>query len=270
MAFLRFAALFTVAVGLLLPADPFANGGTHVLEYPTPDVREAQTMIVGGVAEQWRLKWLSPPKPACGPSDESLTCPCTGFAYGESGDLALIRLRNGTEIDRLSLTPFFEDAPADKAVLERWEPDHDKDFGAAQKDDFTVAVAKRPTVQLMHLSDYDHDGQASEFYLQTEAAPCGKSVGIVVGMSRTNPRLHAFGTISHPSKPLYLHKPEWESLRDASGEVEVLDWQCRDHGSESQTTVRLGWTKDGIQGMRREFTCTPEGQAGELIHEEPL
>jgi hypothetical protein len=270
MGVFRFVALGALGIALLLPANPFPKGGSHVWEYPTPDVREEQTIIVDGVAEQWQLKWLGLPKPVCEPSDVSLTCPCQGFAYGEGGNLALIRLRNGSEIDRLLLTPFFEDAPDAKAVLQRWEPDHDKDFNAAQKDDFAVVVAKRPTVQLMHFSDYDHDGQASEFYLQTEAAPCGKSVGVAVGISRTNPRLHAFTAVSNPSKPLFLQKHEWEALRDTSGEVEVLDWRCGDHGAESQTTLRLSWSKNGIYGTRREFSCTSDGKAADLIHEQPL
>jgi len=122
----------------------------------------------------------------------------------------------------------------------------------------------------MHFADYDHDGDATEFYLQTESLPCGKSTGIVVGVSKSEPRLHVFGTSSTPSQPLYLQRQEWESLRDASGPIEVLDWACRDHASDTQTTVQLRWTAVGIEGTRRTFECTDSGNAGKLIDEDPL
>ena len=32
-------------------------------EYPTPSIREEQVVVVGEVAEVWKLKWTSPPKP---------------------------------------------------------------------------------------------------------------------------------------------------------------------------------------------------------------
>jgi hypothetical protein len=85
--------------------------------------------------------------------------------------LVLIRLLNGFEIDRLQLAPFFDEILADTgrvAVVQRWQPDYDNDSKAASEDDeFPALVAKRPPVQVMHFADYDHDGEQSEFYLQT-------------------------------------------------------------------------------------------------------
>ena len=54
-------------------------------EYPSPTIREESQVVVNSVTETWRLEWAEPPKPYCEPSEGSLTCPCTGFAYGESG-----------------------------------------------------------------------------------------------------------------------------------------------------------------------------------------
>ena len=50
-------------------------------------LREQQSVTVGGVAESWQLVWEGRPKPICGPQDVemAITCPCTGFAYGEMG-----------------------------------------------------------------------------------------------------------------------------------------------------------------------------------------
>ena len=238
-------------------------------EYPTPTIREEQKVIVDGVSETWRLQWTTVPKPYCEPSEESLTCPCMGFAYGESGDLFLVRIRSGTEIDRLHLTPFFTEQ-SDTAVVQRWPTDDKEDFKESERDDFPNFVSKRGTVQVMHFADYDHDGRASEFYIQTEALPCGKSFGVVIGLSNSNPRLHVFGTASNPNKSLYLQKREWEALRDASGPVEVLDWACRDHVAETETRLVLHWTREGVAGTRREYTCSSSGKAGRLIQEEPL
>jgi len=51
----------------------------------------------------------------------------------------------------------------------------------------------------MNFADYDHDGQATEFFLQTESLPCGKRAGIVVGLSRINEHLHGFGSFRNPN-----------------------------------------------------------------------
>jgi hypothetical protein len=233
-------------------------------EYPTATIRESHEIILNGLKEVWRLEWTSAPKPACELADTSFVCPCEGFAYGESGDLFLVRSRGGQEVDRLQVTPFFEDLPGG-AIVQKWAPD-DKDFEASQRADFETMVGKRPTVQLMRFADYDHDGVASEFYLQTEALPCGKSAGIVIGISRDNPSIHVFGTATNPNKPLVLQKREWEAVRDASGSVEIKDWDCDDHGAEMKTTLLLRWTSKGISGSRREYTC-PDHL---LIQEDPL
>ena len=71
------------------------------LEYPKPNIREEQQVVVNGVTETWRLQWKSPPHPECDASEGmamAITCPCQGFAFGESGDLDVVRLRNGSEI----------------------------------------------------------------------------------------------------------------------------------------------------------------------------
>jgi len=243
------------------------------LEYPTPEVREEQSVVVDGRAEVWRLQWVAPPKPFCEPSsDISFTCPCQGFAFGEGGELVLSRARGGVEIDRLPLAQFFEEeftSTGQIAIVQRWLPSPG-DYQHPPVEGLPDIVGKRPLIQVMHFGDYEHDGGRSEFYLQTESLPCGKSSGVVVGVSRKNPRLHAVGTASRPDKPLSLKKDEWEALRDASGPIEVLDWACGDHGSDTELTVRLHWGADGIDGTRREYTCPPGGPARHLIHEEPL
>jgi hypothetical protein len=251
-------------------AQAFAQGPkpSRSVAYPKPLVREEQTVVVNGVTETWQLQWTVPPKPYCEPSDVSLTCPCIGFAYGEIGDLYLVRIRNGSEIDRLHLTPFFKEEKG--AAIQRWPPDMDHDFDLAKRDDFDALVRKRTTVQVMQLADYDHDGMATKFYLQTEADPCGKSAGVLVGLSKANPQLHAVGTTSHPGDPLVLFQWEWDALRNSLHSVTVTDWECHDHAAETRTEVYLYWSGDTVDGVRREYTCPTGNLKSALISEKPL
>jgi len=78
-------ASYAVGAGLLfLPALGQQKSRATSSEYPTPMVREQQTVIVDGVTETWQLKWRTAPKPVCEPNELALTCPCMGFAYGEA------------------------------------------------------------------------------------------------------------------------------------------------------------------------------------------
>ena len=247
----------------LVAAAP-QRGAGWVKEYPTPLTREEAAVVVNGVEEVWALRWKAAPKPECESYVFAITCPCNGFAYGEAGDLELVRMRGRIVFDRLELASFFEEGFRSEkrvAILPRW-PRADADSDDTDVDD----VRERPAVQVMNFADYDHDGSAMEFYLTAETVSCGHTYGIVAGVSKRNPRLHVFGTASRPDKPLSLQREEWEALRDAKGPIEVMDWQCGDHGSEQETKLRISWTPAGIDGVRRHFSC-PDGK---LISEEPL
>ena len=179
-----------------------------------------------------------------------------------------MRLRNGREVDRLHLTPLYEDWGGDEAGVQRWRADYDKDFEASKLADFPALVSKRSIVQIMHFADFDHDGKATEFYLQTGAGPCGHMSGVVVGLSRSNAKLHVFGTASEPEAPLYLEGGIWEELLKATRTIDVLDSGCGDHGAETEIRLRLHWNREGIDGVRREYTCPPNPRR--LIGEKPL
>ena len=265
-------ALLLIALSVLsFGLSAFGQASPDRSEYPTPTVREEQIIVVDGQREIWRLEWKDIPNPDCGltDTDGSLNCPCIGFAYGEGGDLSLVRLRRGYEIDRLRLTPLFTEQ--DRAVVQRWLPDYNQDFRLVDRANFAVTIKKRPSVQVMHFADYDHDGRATEFYLQTEALPCGKSVGVVIGVSTNDPSLHVFGTASSPNKTLYLQQREWEAIRKArSGPVSIVDWSCGDHAADTQTELQLNWSHEGINGIRREYTCPENGGSRRLVKEAPL
>ncbi len=256
---------FLACVAACTPAMPGRS-----LEYPAPRIREEQLLTVAGRRETWRLEWRGEPRPYCPAADGfgSQTCPCYGFAYGEAGDLWLARIRDGKEIDRLDLSPFFRNGQ--NAIVPRWPPKKG-DLDDSDREDFVQRVARRPAVRVMHFADYDHDGAASEFYLQTDAVACGWTFGVVIGVSAKDPRLHAFGAASSPDRPLYLRDFQWEALRRASTEpVRVRGWTCGDHGSDTQAEVLMEWSAAGIEGTQSEYTCPPPGQPRRLLGRKPL
>jgi hypothetical protein len=270
---LLFGILFA-AVTILAGQTRTISRSTALLAAPTPIIREQRRIIVNGIPELWRLEWKSPPKPACGAEINSIstTCPCSGFAYGESGQLDLVRLVNAREIDRFELTPFFKDVPAGgrpAAIVQRWEL-QDKDGDEPDSKEFAARISLRPVVMIMQFADYNHDGMSTEFFLQTETLPCGKHAGIIIGLTRTNLKLHAFGTLLHPEKPLVMHKAEWDSLLRQPGGGQTLDWACGDHGSDTETDMELRATDGTIQGIHREYKCTEAGNRGRLISEKPF
>ena len=240
-------------------------------EYPTPSIREEQKVMVNGVSETWQLQWIGKPKPVCGIEDVpvTFTCPCMGFAYGEGGDLVLRRLQNTVEVDRLSITSLFgeEFSGVGKiAIIQRWREKAGADIEASEKDSFAGIVAKRNVVQVMNFADYVHDGHRTGFYLQTTTLPCGKNLGVVIGVTSRNPRLHSISSVANPGLRLTLRKQHWEALSRTSGAIDVIDWECGDHFADTETRLSLRMTPDGVQGMRREYTCPPNPR--KLLHEE--
>jgi hypothetical protein len=170
------------------------------------------------------------------------------------------------EVDRLHITPLFSEMTDKKAAVPRWATNKG-DFDLSQDSGFVALVRSRPIVQVMHLADYDHDGARSEFYLQTLDLPCGKSTGVVIGVSRKNARLHAFGTAQNPNRPLELQRGEWEALRDSKSPHEIIDWKCGDHMALTETRLWLRATPNGIDGAVREYACDGSER---LISEKPL
>jgi hypothetical protein len=274
--------MFRWLSGFLLLAAMVLIGKTHVRPHASaatalaaPVVREEQKVLVNGISEVWQLEWKSTPKPACGPEDGSsaISCPCSGFAYGESGQLDLVRSTSGRETERLELTPFFDKVFADQdgAIVRRWEPqEKELDEPEADAEALLKQVRARPLVTVMRFADYNHDGNSTEFFLQTGVEPCAKVSGIVVGVTPNSPQLHAFRTAAHPDKPLVMHKGEWEALLKSTGPTEVLDWPCGDHGSEIESDLVLSAANGAIHAVRREFKCTETGKRGRLLREQEL
>jgi len=200
-----------------------------------PVIREEASVTVDGVTEKWRLEWTRTPTPDCIDPATFATCPCAAFAFGEKGDLDLVRARPGAVEERLHLTPLFDGG----ARLRRW-PVTRADTG--KKPDVADLVS-RPIETVMKIGDYDHDGRATEMVLVVGSEPCGHQPGVVVGISRSNPTLHAFASNDKPGAPLVLQHPEdWEKVR-AKPAVDLVEIACGDHGADSATSLHV--TADG-------------------------
>ena len=239
-----------------------------------PIVRDEQIVSIGSTRERWQLVWRTRPTPACAPREEGWsTCPCSGFAFGEMGQLDLVRKVPGHSDETLHLSPFFAEGenPATErslqdAVLQRWpvlRTDDERHF-----DDTTIAfeqsVQKRPAVKVLKLADYDHDGRATEFMLQIGATPCSHSDDIVVGISSTQPTLHAFTSVAHPERALILERHIWNEFLHSRGRITTVEWRCGDHASEQELVVRLVASETGIDATRLVYRCTAAGKRGAL------
>lgn len=249
--------------GKYAPPKPTGKNAGAVL-------REQRVVKVNGVAEVWRLQWQSAPVSRCPPTDEDfLTCPCSGFAFGESGKLDLIRARPGQAEERLALNPLFEG----DAILPRW-PVRPKDAALLNSQEparFEQQVKNRPPVGVMELGDYDRNGQATEFPLQIGAEPCGHRPAILVGLDSRSDRLHAFGTVKEPAEPLVLSSPShWKKVLEAKGEETALvQIGCGDHGSEQESELRLKTTAKGIEASHRLYDCSGQDfNRGKLLSKE--
>ncbi len=238
--------------------------------------REETVVRRGATLERWALEWREAPIPACGPAevDMAITCPCSGFAYGEMGRLDLVRRRPGHANERLALTPLFdhEENPGWRkhlAVLQRW-PMLESDYPASDSIDLEPAIRARALTRVITPRDYDHDGQATEFPLQVGTLPCGKKQAVLIGMSAVDSSLHAFTSVAHPERPLVLPTTLWEQLRQSGGSTAGVEWPCGDHGADTQTEVQLSVSPQGIDGVRSEYQCLSGRSRGRRISSERI
>lgn len=226
--------------------------------------REARAVSIGGAAEEWRLVWGETPQRVCEPEDiGAATCPCMGIAYGEYGHLGLQRWQAGNLTEDLPLGPLYGafdgpgEIPQGMIPLRRKLLDDARDHGRGERapDELAAEVARRPDAAAMQFADYDHDGVASEFLLNVGTLPCGKLQFVAVGVSRAEPRLHAFGTAAHPDRPLAMPRHAWEALRRDASRQRVVTWDCDDHMSEVHTELEISATAGRISAKNLSFAC---------------
>jgi hypothetical protein len=259
-----------------------AAAGTALVlaqDNPAPDsasvIRAQKAVVINGAGEIWRLEWQAPPLSVCGADDVAmaLSCPCSGFAYGEAGQLSLVRRRSGAEQERLELTSFFKgDAvpvAGALAVLQRWRPipatadNEDDDWHHASDLNFLQRVRARGSAEVMRIADFNHDGLASEFLLQVGTRTCGRHVMVLVGISRFNQRLHVFASAEAPDVPLELGARVWEAVRKSAAPVRVVEWPCGDQAGTVESTVTVKVQRGIFHVQREDRPCPGEEQEHE-------
>ncbi|MGE3693084.1 MAG: hypothetical protein AB7F98_17045 [Novosphingobium sp.] len=247
---------------------------------PAQYLRESKIVSINGRQEQWQLMWEGKPRSICGPAEVemSMTCPCTGFAYGEMGHLSLLRKQGTRTVDRLALGQFFTDLPADNSdglAAMQWRPfalsdvDQTDEHGNSPPA-LLARIKARPGPRVMQLADYDHDGVASEFLVQVSAGPCSHTDYIAVGISRANPRLHGLGTAHSPSGTLTMPASAWEALLHSGSEARVTVTPCGDHGSEERQELALSARYGAISATQRTYNCPEDGSKEKLLSSEAL
>jgi hypothetical protein len=242
--------------------------------------REQRTLVVDGVKETWRLLWEAKPAAVCGPGEVAVavTCPCSGWAYAEYGELALVRSRGGREIERMDLRPLFGqlDYPAadnmdGSAVLQRWplKPD-DLDRESKGDPNLVAEIKRRAAPVIMNLADYDRGGASTKFLIQVGALPCGKLQFAAIGITPKAPKLHALTSSAHPDTPLVMPLAAWQALLKSPGPTAVPTLACGDHGSETRSELVVSANGGAIRARDREFSCPANGQTETLIKETDL
>jgi hypothetical protein len=220
-----------------------------------PLVRERIEVDIAGAKETWSLRWNKPPSPYCDNPEDAMTCPCTGFGYGESASLSLLRERPGKATETLLLDQFFSDGtvPSTTSFLPK-QLFADGDMGL-DAEEMKERLAKRPVVKIMELNDYNRDGLAAEFVLQVGAGPCGHRSGVLVGVDTNGGPLKVFGSVTNPGQPLVMEHSGWSALLSEDS-VELVQVPCGDHGSDDEIVLHLS-VKDGSFTAKQEvFDCS--------------
>jgi hypothetical protein len=173
--------------------------------------------------------------------------------------MELVRERGGKVVQRLALAPFFEGKVAQVQLHAPQAGDADK-----QATDLNRDVSARPAAKAIKLADFDHDGKATEFLLQTSASPCGSVQGIVIGVTAGNGEAHAFGTVAHPNEPLVLRMKEWAAVRDSKGSVHTVAAACGDRGATEQVEHTIAASGKGIEVEEQTYACSGRSK-GKLL-----
>jgi len=263
----RFAAFLLLSLAIVAPSQA---ADVQV-------VREQKNVMVEGTKETWRLVWGNKPGTVCGPDEVymAITCPCSGWAYAEYGELSLVRNRGSREIERMDLGPLFGkfDYPeankvAGSAYLQRW-PLKLSDLDRENNGDphLIAEIERRPAPDVMKFADYDRDGAATEFLIQVETLPCGKLQFAAIGVTKTIPHLHALTSVAHPNTPLIMPLTAWQALLQSPGPTAVQMWACGDHGSETRSELVVSAISGALRVKDRKYSCPTKGEAEKLIKE---
>ena len=256
----RLAFLVFLAACDAQPARVTASAGTASASVtaPPPVLDPAVREEVTVEGERWRLVWREPPKPICHDwkaPEVGPMCTCFAFDFAEAGKVDLVRMKDGSTIDKLDVSNLVGETSDYTLWLPHWRRGKDD-----VRDKVALDEAKRgETITLMRPLDYDHDGHATEFALRINrgGGPCGHyDEVIVIGTSTKAPKLHAFYDVLGKMIELRGYD-DWQKLsRAKSGEkIRVEDLTCGDHGSEEHRWRDVWWDAEGIHVVEKTGIC---------------
>ena len=251
------ASASAVATATAAPAaeDDVAPERAWPAGYSPPEIWEEKKVVIDGVTETWSLRWRK--KPRFNGCDPGMGCGCDGLTWGLAGDLQLVRERPGAPTERLDLgevhsrfeprfegqgpgervasIPGFQRTPHDDGLYDK----AGKELRPAERR--MTEIVKRKHVEVMKLGDYDHDGIAAEFVFQVGYLACGQNPSVLVGVSRDDMHLHAFGITM-------IYRAEWDRILAARGKSVDLELHaCGDHGGGGDYATVIF---DPVKGMR--------------------
>lgn len=203
----------------------------------SPDVSESRTVVVDGVEETWRVRFVTPSRaPEEVPSDE-WGCGLLFEARFDRGRAVLERVRDGAVIDRFE-NPCGRD-DGDECVRGLLVP-----WGVGpRRAGHRTPPGRLPRATFLDLGDYDHDGRATELALDVGHLVCGHNVSVIVGLTRSQPRLHVLSWADGEPMRMEHGRDAWEPVR-ASARGEMVTWGCGDHGASDEERLRW-WPSRG-------------------------
>lgn len=235
---------------------------TQAQQASSPSVRDSVEVTLATGVERWQLVWNAPPQRYCNDPAEAITCPCAGYEFGDQGSAAIVRSRGGRVVERFSLDALFAEgggsAGPGSSTFARYvltEDDRQAMADAADEAAIRPRFEHRPLRPVLTLGDYDGDGVAAEFVLQTGAGPCGHAPSVLIGLDARG-ALHAMGRVGRAPTPLVLMSPEqWERLRNGrSGRL--VQWTCGDHGADEEESVSVRWVAGEPVATFRSRRCS--------------
>lgn len=216
-------------------------------------VRDRVELDFAGAKETWLLRWKEEPKPACFVEEAKQSGKCLGIdGAGESGQLEIVRIKDGKEIASEDLTELL--AEKGPLVLPRYADG--VRFSAR-------GLTTAPPKPLLVLGDYNQDGVAAEFVMQGPMRVWAPRPGVLIGFGKGSGKLFGYKTIDTAT---------WEKVKTTSSVLEVVTTRCFDHASPTEYVDIFTKTSAGVTRGRKEFTCIDKGSSvarGAVVSSEP-
>lgn len=188
--------------------------------------------------EVWILAWKGQPKPVCHDPQERETCVCKGRVFGYAGVVELSRWKGLRRLDALGIVL--------DGGLSRWPQDLDP----ASAIDTSRLTPRR----VLSLTKIDASGSSRGWVHEQEVASCGHSLWRMAGVTGARPNLHL---LSDPleQQPTELNHPGTWSALASDSIVDVLDFECGDHGAEAEGRLVALRTGAGVSVRRYAAPC---------------